>query len=663
LRLFNRVQIAAIALLLAAFGYAAAEDAAPTITPDSEAVRQEFLAAMQRVHSRAPESPDSAALIAYPIYDYLLAARFRRDLDAKPGASDALDAKIDTFLQDRPGQAVDHNLRHDWLTSLAVRGRWDWFLPRAADVSDPALVCDRLAGRLATGDTSQLIGDALTLWSQPMRQPHECDVVFAWLRQRSAITPALAESRVRAVLAADSARLARDFIVDVPMPQSMPLTQWLHLLESPRPSLEDLVAHPESPVEPEALSGGFTRLSRTDAVAALSVLPRLLTRPDMTPALQAKLQRLAALGAAYDHNSGALAAFRALPKEAIDGDVQEWRIRAALWAGDFNQALTWIDALPEAMASQPRWRYWRARATEMTLGSAVAGPLYNEIAGTRDYHGYLAADRLHSGYELNDHSSPNDEAAQKTLSLAPGLIRAHELFECDLVDDAALEWAVVFANAENATKVQAAHLASGWGWYAQAITTLVQTGVWDDLALRYPRPWADLVARASSQTQTPGDWIYAVMRQESLFRKDATSRADARGLMQLQPATATAVARRWNLPPPKGNGLFDPAVAIPLGAAYLKELLDHYHSELGLTLAGYNAGPLPVSRWMPAKPIDADIWIENIPYNETRSYVQRVLEHIVAYSRDHTGPTARLSPLLAPVGGPVSPGGDPLAAR
>jgi len=311
------------------------------------------------------------------------------------------------------------------------------------------------------------------------------------------------------------------------------------------------------------------------------------------------------------------------------------------------------------MATQPKWRYWRARATEVVLGSAAADPLFREIAGMRDYHAYLAADRLHSPYNLNLHPSQDDSAAQATLALAPGLIRAHQLFECDLPDDAALEWAVVFADAEPATKLQAAHLATRWGWYSQAIVTLVQAGEWDDLALRYPRPYPDQVAQASKLTQLPPEWIYSVMRQESLFRKDATSRADARGLMQLQPATANLVARRWHLASTSGSDLYDPAIAIPLGAAYLKDMLERYHGELALTLAAYNAGPLPVARWTPTRQLDADIWIENIPYNETRSYVQRVLEHIVAYSGDHVSPPAPLLPLLAPVKNAAPDGGDP----
>jgi soluble lytic murein transglycosylase len=195
-------------------------------------------------------------------------------------------------------------------------------------------------------------------------------------------------------------------------------------------------------------------------------------------------------------------------------------------------------------------------------------------------------------------------------------------------------------------KVQAALLAARWGWYAQAIATLAQTGEFDDVKLRYPRPYLDTVDEASSLAHLPPDWILAVMRQESLFRKDAVSRADARGIMQMQPGTAAAVARRWHMAAPGRDGLFNPAVAIPLGAVHLRELLDRYGGQLTLSLAAYNAGPAAVAHWLPRAAMDADVWIENIPYNETRGYVQHILEHIVAFAWVRDAEPPRLDTLL-----------------
>ena len=156
--------------------------------------------------------------------------------------------------------------------------------------------------------------------------------------------------------------------------------------------------NPEKPVEPEALLAGFTRLAHADSAAASDLLTRLLDRPDMGPLLQGRLQRAAALGAAYARQPGAVAAFSRLSGDSIDTAVQEWRVRAALWAGDFDQAREWIEQMPASLAEQPRWRYWRARAVAETRGPEAAADLFGEIAGMRDYYGYLAADRLHQRY-------------------------------------------------------------------------------------------------------------------------------------------------------------------------------------------------------------------------------------------------------------------------
>jgi soluble lytic murein transglycosylase len=609
------------------------------LLPDQDPARLEFMAAMQRVRNHQAEPPDSTALNAYILYDYLVAARLRQALEDNPTA--ALDDTIDAFLHAHGGAPVGRSLRRAWLLSLADRGRWDLFLPRAAESTDPQLICDRLSGRLATGDTGDLAKAALERWSLPQQSPSECKPVFAWLRAQGSLTPALAEARTRAALAADNPRLAADFVTDVPEPQAAPLLQWIQLAESPQAPLALLALNPNMPVEADALAAGFTRLSSRDSAAAVSLLPALLKRPDMTPALSSRLQRAAALGAAYSRAPGAVALFSALPDDPNDGTVLEWRVRAALWAGDYSTALKWLDGMPPTLAAQPRWRYWRARTIAVLQGAGAAAPLYAGIAGLRDYYGYLAADHLNQSYNLNIHPSPDDVDLQAALAAEPGLLRAHALFDCDMADDAAVEWAVVMSNEKPAIKVQAAHLASRWGWYAQTIATLAQAGDWDDVALRYPRPYAADVAAVAKQTGVPGDWILGIMRQESLFRRDAVSRADARGLMQMQPATALAVARRSHLPPPTRQSLFDPSVALPLGALYVRELLDKYGGQLDQTLAAYNAGPMAVARWLPPAPMDADIWIENIPYTETRGYIEHILEHIVAFAvmRDSTPPT------------------------
>ena len=670
---FFRYGLPAVLFILVAVPLLVGGKSAPKV--NEAAVQAEFKAAIQRIRQHQPDQPDSPALKSYAIYDYLLVARFRRDLEQRPGED--VDTAINAFLEAHAGEPVARNLRNDWLTSLAARRKWDWFMPRATDVSTPALICDRLQGKIAAladvpgaqgtaavqtagaqaspnasgaaaqaNATAQAIAaEALTRWSLAQKQPPECDPVFAWLRQQNVITPDLAEARTRAALAADNAKLGREFVVDVPPDRAAPLLQWAQLLDSSKAALTTLASTPMTPVEPAALAAGFDHLARADSTTALALLPKLLARPDMTPVMQTKLQRIAAMGAAVGRDSAAIAAFDLLPESSVDNDVREWRVRAALWAGDYQKALAWIDTMPPTQLSQPRWRYWRARSIAATQGNEAAAPLYAELAELRDFYGYLAADRIHHGYVLNAKASFNDETLQKAMAAQPGLIRAHALFDCGLDDEAMLEWAVVFGSADNALKLQAAHLAARWGWYSQAIVTLAQAGEFDDVRLRYPRPFTSAVAEASKQTQVPQDWILAVMRQESLFRDDAVSRAGARGLMQMTPNTAIAVAKRWHLPVPDKDGTFDPPMDVLRGAAHLRDLLDKY-GQLGLTLAAYNAGAIPVARWAPTRTMDADVWIENIPYGETRNYVQRIVEHIVAFAWVRDAEPPRLATLL-----------------
>ncbi|MFZ0549473.1 MAG: transglycosylase SLT domain-containing protein, partial [Steroidobacteraceae bacterium] len=301
-----------------------------------------------------------------------------------------------------------------------------------------------------------------------------------------------------------------------------------------------------------------------------------------------------------------------------------------------------------------RWRYWRARVLAAVAGEPAAAPLFAALARLRDYYGYLAADQLELPYDLQAHPTPANSPIQAALAATPGLIRAHELFECGLTDSADFEWAVALRGVTNAQRIQAAQVAEDWGWYAQAIAQLGQADDLDDVALRYPQAYPDLVKRASALTDVPADWLLAVMRQESLFRVDAVSRANAQGLMQLLPTTASAVARRWHVAFHSADGLFDPATAVTLGSAHLRDLLDQYDGALVLALAAYNAGTAPVARWRPVQSMEADIWIENVPYGETRDYVERILEHIVAFRWARGAPLPRLRSLL-PAVGPVTP--------
>ena len=170
-----------------------------------------------------------------------------------------------------------------------------------------------------------------------------------------------------------------------------------------------------------------------------------------------------------------------------------------------------------------------------------------------------------------------------------------------------------------------------------AVAAAPSNGRFNDYTLLYPRPFADEVAMAAKLTEVEPHLLYGVLRQESLFRADAASSAGALGVAQLTPATARETARRWSLPAPNRAQLFDPMISITLGAARVADLLEQFDADLPVALGAYNAGEAAAARWLPPREIDSDVWIENIPYNETRAYVRRVLWHGLVYRWLETG--------------------------
>jgi soluble lytic murein transglycosylase len=170
-----------------------------------------------------------------------------------------------------------------------------------------------------------------------------------------------------------------------------------------------------------------------------------------------------------------------------------------------------------------------------------------------------------------------------------------------------------------------------------AVALATSRGLFNDYALLYPRPYPTEVAAAVKLTALEPPLLYGVLRQESLFRTDAASSAGALGVAQLMQATARATARRWSLPAPTRSDLFDPKVSITLGAARLAELIERFDAQLPVALGAYNAGEAAASRWLPGRALDSDVWIENIPYDETRAYVRRVLWHALVFRWLETG--------------------------
>lgn len=621
------------------------------------AARAAFVEALAGVPADAPAADDSEMLRGYPLYPYLQAERLQRRLD-RAEADEDLEGAIGAFLGHYAGAPWTRALRAAWLKQLAERRRWPLFLayyiePRA----DTALRCDALTAMISTGADPRLQGPALAIWRTGSELPSSCVPVFEWLDAEGLLTPEEIAARTRLALEAGKPAVARMLIPRLPEDRRAPFQLWLEVLEDPRRNLERGIAQG---VEPRAIFDGFSRLARGDSELGASLLATLEARCGTACALAApatigELRREVGLSQAWSRLPEAVETFRRVPESALDERGHEWRVRAALWSGEWLQAMNWIAAMPAPLAEQARWRYWRARSAEKLgrLESAVPG--YERLAQENGYYAALAAERLGRAYAPRAQTRPVDPLAREQLAALPGLVRAREAWRIEQPDWARSEWSEATTGLDAAQLLEAARLASSWGWHLMAVATATRAEVFDDFNLLYPRPYEQELSGAARRAGLPANWVWGVLRQESLYDPRARSASDALGLLQLLPATARAVARRGGLDTPTRDALFDPSTNLLLGTAYLREQFETFGGRFALVLGAYNAGPNAVRRWLPAEPREADVWIENVPYNETRNYIQRIVWHSTVFGWKASGKPQRLTAWLTPISSDLSP--------
>ncbi|WP_084197390.1 lytic transglycosylase domain-containing protein [Solimonas soli] len=640
----NRVPTTFALLLLLAALAALAPLAARA---DEAAVRREFREALADARAgRTPTHEDSAALRDYVLFPYLEASRIQSLIArAPPGTADNA---AERFIAGHPDLAVTRELRRQWLLDLARRQQWSSFLAHY-EADGAELACDRWQARIALDNTPALKDELLAFWADAAQMPAACVPPFAWLEASGALTPTAIEQRARKALGAGNSTLANWLIAKLPAERAAPLRAWADLLDDPGEALAALAAAPQRAFEWPAVDDAFTRYARRDPDAAAALLARF-DRARFTTAQEAELSRALALGYAWSRKAEALSWFQKLPAEAIDASVREWRVRSALWNRQWPLALQWAQAMPPAELDDPRWTYWRARASEKLGRKDEARTLYRKLAQDNGYYSVLAAWRLGERYTPRARKLDDVAEMQARLLQSPPLQRARELFLVDEINWANAEWRTATQDLSPADRAQAALLAARWGWHWQAVLGLTQLSATDVLDVLYPRTiYDDEIAGAARQSGLPPAWIYGVVRQESLFLPQAVSSSDALGLLQLKLGTARDVARKIGARRPDREDLFDPALNLTLGSAYLRQMTDRYDGQFVLTVAAYNAGPNAVARWLPDLPMDADVWIENVPYNETRGYVQRIAWHIAVHDWQLSGKIRDFDELLQPV--------------
>lgn len=593
---------------------------------DLAAQRAGFARALEAAESR-PLAEFSAAARDYaqhPLAPYLDYTALRRQLDRASART------VKTFLDAHPDLPVSATLRDQALRALAQREDWAGFRSLYAGSADAELRCADLLSRRDAAPDAAWLDAGLALWLSGRSQPARCDAVFEVVRQRGLLTEARTLERIALAATEHNLGLMRHLARGLPAAQAKRANAQADYLAGPTAALAS--GWPDDAASRRIALLGVTRVAKADPDAAEALFAALQGRFSFDAAQRGEALNQIALWSAASYLPDSARRFAAVPAEAWDARLHEWRFREALARGDDRAALAAIAMMPSAQRAEPRWRYFEARLRERA-GDAAARAILDALSAEPSYYGFLAAERIGAPYALCPReASLEAPALRRSLEARPGFVRAMELFALGRIGWARREWDALKSSLSPDERRVAVALADAAGWHDRGPFTL---NAGDDLAyyrLRFPLPFERQIRREARAHGLDPSWVVALIRAESAWAPDARSHANARGLMQLLPSTARMEATRRGQRYPGDAELFDPKENLSLGIAHLATMLERHGGLPFLATAAYNAGPSPVARWLAQRPVaDVDLWIETIPYRETREYVARILAFATVY--------------------------------
>ncbi len=342
-------------------------------------------------------------------------------------------------------------------------------------------------------------------------------------------------------------------------------------------------------------------------------------------------------------------------------DMLAWRARADLRAGIADKRddiLQTIAAMPNKMQQDPTWQYWKARALaadHSKNAAAQAQKIYQAIASAHGFYEMLAQEELGSSITL-----PPEPARPSTEELArvranPGFARSLYAIGLGIRSMGGREWNYTAHLHETGglpprELLAAAELACQREFWDRCINTAERNplfAAWQ----RYPMPHKAEVLGNSQRYGADPAYVYGLIRQESRFVTAARSGVGASGLMQIMPATARWTAKKIGMTDFSPDQVYDSHTNVVLGVNYLNLALEGFQNSKPLAAAAYNAGPGRPKRWRElGGTMEGAIWAENVPFNETRDYVKKVLANTTAYAALITGKPQSLKAELGQVG-------------
>lgn len=560
----------------------------------------------------------------YPLHPYLQYQWLKKHLDDEE--------QIKHFLLQHKSSRYAGKLKHKWLHHLAKNKQWKLFLQFYSTTNNTRLNCHHHLAQFNTGNKQAALNGAKKLWAVGYSQPRECDPLFAQLKQSSLFTQDLIWQRFDAALQNNKLSLAVYVKKLMPKTEQTTAQLWINLHRNPSRYMQQLLNHTKTAQSPLMFRHAIDRLARNDVTTAIKIWDENKQHFNVDKKLADKLEKRLAFKLAFKGESGAYERLSQL--DAPDESSKAWRVRVALTEQNWPNVQSAIDAMDDTEKKKEKWQYWSARASLETGDIEQAEKIFSDLSKKRDFYGYLAADKTNSMYQLSDNPVHVSAKEIDRLENSKEYRVAYELMMLERTAEAKLQWWHALRQLDKDKIMTAAKLAQRWQWDEIAIFTIAKIKHWDDIDLRFPLSYSDKIHENSEQQKLNPAIVFGLVRRESAFNEKAHSPTGARGLMQIMPKTGKQIARDFNERWRGSNSLYNPEKNLKYGSYYYQKLLNKFDGNYALALAAYNAGPHRVKKWLPKDAsIPADIWIETIPFHETRDYVTSVLTYALIYQQ------------------------------
>ncbi len=564
-----------------------------------------------------------ATLDDHPLLSYLQSKKIRKQFNNTPIE------KIDRFLAKHDGEPSAKLLQRSWLWHLAKNKQWRLFLEYFHHTENLTLRCHKVTALEATNKKPEAFEEGKDLWLMGVSLPKACDKLYSRWQRHDYLTEELTWQRLLTALEKRQYKLVR--FLKKKLPSS---------LKKDAQVVQSLWRRPHK------ISGDL-RVRKLDNKAQAMLFKKAIK---LYPAEFENLNNMGKLNSLNEEqisllqqtalNASAKYAgqdafpqyFKAKQSNLLNSELESSFLLGAVRTQNWPLYIHLFKISNDNIKTIAKWQYWQGRALE-TLGtsSTVSQVFFKKASQERDFYGFLASQKLGVSASMNHNPTHVDAATLKRVKALPAVKRALAFLDLNRISYARREWQFAFNELDTSGRQALAVIAGRLEWNDRPIFTLAQQKSWHDLQLRFPLAHEPLFDKAARKSKVSKNWIYGIARQESAFMYDAMSPVGATGLMQLMPRTAKSVSRHQRIKYSKKR-LLEPAYNIRLGSLYLKELLQQYKGNRVLATAAYNAGPTNVRRWLKRFSGPMDIWIERIPFKETKQYVQRVLAYSTIYS-------------------------------